>query len=295
MITLHPGTSYHPQTAAWMARFCEVAYDDEAAGQRFFAEHGWNYRFFDRGGCQCYLACDDDSAVLVYRGTEPRKLIDWATDLQFCQRPGPFGVGDRVHSGFNRYVDRTWRAVIKALPDFAGPDRTLYLGGHSLGAAAATIAAARLTVGDGLPTDGTTCFRRLGGLYLFGSPRPGNAGFAMLADHLVGRMAGIHWHANNNDVITRVPWMLGLYRHVGRQARFHFSRHGSRWKNPTWWRWLWDRYGGLRRGLLHWGTDGFADHRIREYVRLTRDHQHTPDAAESSPKHPTRSNQRKAA
>src|SRR5262249_54451343 len=78
--------------------------------------------------------------------------------------------------------------------------KPVWLTGHSLGAALATLAAARWAAGH-----------RVQGLYTFGSPRVGNAAFAATVPGPCYRFV------NNNDVVTRLPppGLFAGYRHVG--------------------------------------------------------------------------------
>ncbi len=72
-----------------------------------------------------------------------------------------------ARQGFDDGVDTVWetlgmRKTIKALYDEEGKSRKLYIAGHSLGGALATIAAARLVFEDDL---------NVAGMYTMGSPR----------------------------------------------------------------------------------------------------------------------------
>jgi triacylglycerol lipase len=90
-------------------------------------------------------------------------------------------------------VERFVRAEQARLP------RPLWITGHSLGAALATLAASRLS-GDGSV--------RLQGAYTFGSPRVGDGAF--------GTAIGvpIYRFRNDSDIVPHLPLGL-LFRHVG--------------------------------------------------------------------------------
>lgn len=82
----------------------------------------------------------------------------------------------------------------------------VYLTGHSLGGALATLAAfdAAATEFASGSVEGLT-------LYTFGSPRVGNGAFAAAFDRAVPDA----WRVTNaNDVIARIPRAIG-YRHIG--------------------------------------------------------------------------------
>ncbi|MGH9420098.1 MAG: lipase family protein, partial [Thermoanaerobaculia bacterium] len=78
-------------------------------------------------------------AALVFRGTE-QKPADVISDLLLSVPL--LGLGD-VHRGFKHALDIVWDEIEKKLTDPALEDAPLFMTGHSLGAALATLAAAR--------------------------------------------------------------------------------------------------------------------------------------------------------
>jgi triacylglycerol lipase len=102
------------------------------------------------------------------------------------------GSGVIVHRGFRHALDIVWNDIETALEDVHVP---LFMSGHSLGAALATLAAARHT-----PR----------GVYTFGSPMVGNQAFA---DKLKG--LSIHRVVDDIDGVTFVPPAHLGYVHVG--------------------------------------------------------------------------------
>ncbi len=147
-----------------------------------------------RKGTHLFMARAKRFVVVAFRGTlvsEPRNLL---TDARFGFEDLP-GMG-RVHRGFKDALDVVWEDVESRLREHA-EGRRVWFTGHSLGAALATLAAARW--GD----PGA-------GLCTFGSPRVGDAAFAdrfPLPDH--PRVVHL------NDLVTVLPPPIG-YRHVGR-------------------------------------------------------------------------------
>jgi len=151
---------------------------------------------------QCYVAATAEWMVLVLRGTQVDEfwasVLDWAVDARFV--PAPDEHGCWVHSGFLTALDEVWPDVSAHLRSAQQASRRpLWITGHSLGAALATIAASRCSYDS---ASGLT------GLYTFGSPRVGDQRFAQ-SIHVP------HWRFRNNiDVVTHVP--LGLvFRHTG--------------------------------------------------------------------------------
>ncbi len=98
------------------------------------------------------------------------------------------GHGGVVHCGFHAALEQIWAAALQPCLTrlkAANPARTIWLTGHSLGGALATLAAARLA-------DVT-------GLYTFGSPLVGDRQFAERCPDRAYRVV------NNNDIVPHVP------------------------------------------------------------------------------------------
>lgn len=128
-------------------------------------------------------------AALVFRGTE-RKPADVITDLELSFPL--LGTGVIVHRGFKKALDAVWADVEKALAKITVP---LFMTGHSLGAALATLAAAR---------------HAPKAVYTFGSPLVGNHAFA---DTL--KNVPIFRVVDDIDGVTFVPPPQLGYLHVG--------------------------------------------------------------------------------
>ena len=152
---------------------------------------------------QAYVASTDDWIVLAFRGTQLddfwSSVVDWGVDAQF------FPVFDShfnfVHAGFLAAIREVWRDVADYVSGLqAARPRPLWITGHSLGAALATLAAN--LCGDEAKHLG------LVGLHTYGSPRVGDQFFGRRIPCPVRRFR------NNSDLVTHVP--LGLvFRHVG--------------------------------------------------------------------------------
>jgi hypothetical protein len=131
----------------------------------------------------------DGAAYIAFRGTQPDRAQDIANDADAI--PVAWPGGGRVHRGFKRAFDSIFPTIS---PWLAGqPNADLVVTGHSLGAAMATLLAARLRRGD---------------LITFGSPLVGNADFAAL---FAGRP--VRRFVDCCDVVARVPAPVG-YRHL---------------------------------------------------------------------------------
>lgn len=117
------------------------------------------------------MANNHDFAVVAFRGTESRRLeghndftgiiADVKADLN--AKLVDSGRKGQVHKGFNSALDEVWGEIKPHLEDLAQAKRKIWITGHSLGAALATLAAYR--------------YGQAQGLYVFGSPRVGDQVF----------------------------------------------------------------------------------------------------------------------
>ena len=135
-------------------------------------------------------------AVLVFRGTE-QKLQDIITDLKIGKHTlGKDKVG--VHEGFSEALDSVWCKIEKELDALKCP---VFFTGHSLGAALATLAAARR-----LPQYPPKA------VYTFGSPRVGNSDFVASLGS-IGTI--IHRVVDDEDIVTTLPPEKLGFEHAG--------------------------------------------------------------------------------
>ncbi|WP_438022184.1 lipase family protein [Sorangium sp. So ce233] len=104
---------------------------------------------------------------------------------------------------------------------FEGEDEpALYITGHSLGAALAVLAAARIYTVSSLYD---RYWKKLRGIYTFGQPMVGNQEFARRYERVFGQM--LFRHIYENDVVPRMPpRTAGDFRHVGEE--YHSADQG---------------------------------------------------------------------
>lgn len=140
---------------------------------------------------------DDSYAVLAFRGTEVTKSKDLITDAKARMVSAVTG---RVHRGFVKAFDSIARDVQIQVGKLK--DIPLYITGHSLGAALATLATQRLEQNPGFRDQIAAC-------YTFGSPRVGNTEFDRELKSVVYRVV------NTTDIVTVVPLLAMGYIHVG--------------------------------------------------------------------------------
>lgn len=99
--------------------------------------------------------------IVAFRGTQG--LRDWLGNIDIRPREWEPGRG-RVHSGFWNALEEIWAPLSAALASLAGP---VFFTGHSLGAALAVLAAARIDTAH-----------RPRAVYGYGCPRSGDQRFA---------------------------------------------------------------------------------------------------------------------
>ncbi len=157
---LDPSIPGHLPNVRLLAKACELAYLDEPEGAAGFqTELGMRARLISVDNTQAYLAQDEESLVVAFRGSQcPTSLDglkDWlvtnANNLLILPEGrigtdfAAAGVGARFHRGFLEALAEIWpplsSAVQAALDAQARP---LWVTGHSLGGAIALLAAWRL-------------------------------------------------------------------------------------------------------------------------------------------------------
>jgi triacylglycerol lipase len=184
------------------ANIAQTTYDNPNASTAKFKALGYKIiKFFDIDGAQAYLLTNGTITVLSFRGTEVTEKSDVLADLKSGKNIE--ACGGKVHVGFKGEINKLWPSITAALADNPG---NLYVTGHSLGAAMATIAASRMQ-------------DRVTALITFGSPRVGNAEF-------VKSVAVEHYRVQNNcDDVTKVPFKLMGFDHHGTHKYMNF--HGE--------------------------------------------------------------------
>lgn len=203
----------------------------------------------DKVGTQALVCSDDDRLFLTFRGTDPDPR-DWITDARF--RPVKGELGGRVHSGFHDALDAVWVDMTEIVAMAGG--RAIWVAGHSLGAALATLAAARIIEAGGT----------IAGVYTYGQPRTGLRDFRSAYDD---KLKEITFRVVNHiDLVTRVPLLIQGYRHIGRMV--YFDHSGTMHLDASPWHVARD---DVRYRLAHWGrieAIGTAPHLIGPYRRL---------------------------
>ena len=223
------------------ANIAQTTYDNPKTSKAKFKALGYSIvEFFDIDGAQAYLLTNGTITVLSFRGTEVTEKSDILADLKSGKNLE--ACGGKVHVGFKGEINKLWPTISKVLADNPG---NLYVTGHSLGAAMATIAASRMQ-------------DRVTALVTFGSPRVGNAEF-------VKSLAVEHYRVQNNcDDVTKVPFKMMGFTHHGIHKYINF--HGE-FRNLTPWQQVKDmarsRLKARAKGQKYIGV---FDHMMANYI-----------------------------
>ena len=226
-----------------MAVMAQLAYLDGKEVKASLRKYGIKgHKFFEHDGAQCHAFWNKEEYVLAFRGTEPDELTDILADLNAIPRGA--STHGLVHSGFRGEIDKLWLDIVKHHKYHA--KKKLYITGHSLGAAMATICCSRMEE-----------YTDVEQLTTFGSPRAGTRSFVRNISTKHNR------YVNNNDIVTKVPlWIMG-YKHHGNLQYINF--YGNIRKLTTW-QAIKDKWRGYRSGIL----DGALDHGMDNYVKHLR-------------------------
>lgn len=256
-------TRYTPANALCMARLAKAVYISRADGSvdadgiLQALNHAGTSAFqnvegFDESSSQACVISHEDFVAAVFRGTD--ELADWLDNLNVKPIAGPFG---KVHTGFYRALMDVWPRMRQKIRDVRkddSPRRPLWLTGHSLGGALATIAASTL-VDDDEPFFGA---------YAFGAPRCGDKEFARLY-RIEGAQPRTFRFQNNSDIVTRVPARMMGYRHVGELV--YITEDQELVRDVGFWYRLLDTTEGIIHDIGKPGFDCTKDHDMDCYIK----------------------------
>jgi triacylglycerol lipase len=232
------------------AKMAQAAYLELKPGKIAFKELGYKVdKFYDIGGAEAYLVSNKEHRVLAFRGTEPKEKSDLLADLESGKNLE--GTG-KVHVGFKKYLNLLWPSITADI-SASKSKLPMYVTGHSLGGAMATLAAGRLLASDYLDAKPVA-------LITFGSPRVGNA------KYVNGTLADLtHYRVHNtNDAVPRVPTRWMGFRHQG--THIYLNYYGNI-RNFHGWQLVKDQLRGRWKAIQkrQWFSD-FYDHSMVNYV-----------------------------
>jgi triacylglycerol lipase len=163
----------------------------------------------------------------------------------------------RVHHGFRRALDNLWPKLVPILKQHL-KQQTVWVTGHSLGAAMAVLTANRLH-------DETELNIKPAAVFTYGCPRNGDTRFS----HSLA-VPHFRW-VNNADIVTKVPAFP--YWHSG--DMFYIDRNGKVKKMSLAGRVI-DQLTATARGLFQGKAIPLADHSISRYAAHLDKYQENP-------------------
>ncbi len=211
--------AYSDRMAWILASMAHLAYDryedNRMARKLFIAKlQGGGFKliktFYSKEtDTQAFLAQSDDGyAVLAFRGTEVSKREDVKIDIEATRVSVLDG---RIHAGFRIAYESVAKEIEASILKLK--DTPLYITGHSLGAALATVATQRLEHNPRIREIIAAC-------YTFGSPRVGDSHYDIEFKSPIYRVV------NTTDIVTIIPLLAMGYIHIG-DVRFLGSGDGD--------------------------------------------------------------------
>ena len=207
---------------------------------------GCECQLIQKDGSECLVVTDRTTTILAFRGTSDAR--DWMTDTD--TRKLLFdGIG-QTHAGFGHAWRSLEHSIFEAIPKST---EQLWVTGHSLGGALATIAAKAID-----PTVPVHC------VVTFGSPRV--FGPATAHDVNWAFQNRIYRVVHSNDFVPRVPGPF-RFRHVGTPILIKETPSDERLTakrvvfGATFFDLLFERITGFR-------FDAIRDHSMDNYARL---------------------------
>jgi hypothetical protein len=265
MNTPLPNT-FHPANAAQLCAASAAAYSTPDSDSCILDS---------RSDTLVRLTRTETDTIIAFRGTTD--LRNWLTDLDCTfetvgrdssTASGAYlGHSDfepsktpiRIHRGFARALSAVEGEITSEVFASCRESRRIWLTGHSLGGALAMLYAWRFFIS----------YREnpFSGIYTYGQPRVGNPAFRDTYNATPELLQSTFRIIHANDLIPRVPWLLGAYRHAGTEVFFPgpplaFSLQPSALtKLPYVLR-------NTYRELLHGQLPLLADHHVSTYQAL---------------------------
>ena len=190
------------RTALTLAECSEMAYHPAAKIRRYLQD-AWgvtDFDFIQAGATELFIAKARGSTVIAFRGSKGKS--DWLANLKLGGFETSIGI---IHTGFYEAFSEVQKVVIDAAK--RSSSGRLYLTGHSLGGALASIAAAHLGQAE--------LKNRINSLYTFGQPRIGDSVFGDLVENACAD--DVFRFVNDDDIVTRLP---PGFSHFGHLLRF---------------------------------------------------------------------------
>lgn len=254
-------TSLDAGNAYWMARLAKAVYTKKADGwpdtdkiqQDLQQEdpHFIRVTPANLNSSQGILVEHKNYFAIAFRGTD--ELKDWLDNFKLLPEKILFG---EFHRGFWQATNDVW----KLIEDYKFLKNThkkpLFLTGHSLGGAMATIAAARLIQED---HPFISC-------YTFGQPRTMMAETARIFN-MEAKFRFFRFQ-NSNDIVTRIPARFMNYSHVG--SYLYIDEDQKIYNDIGFWYRFLDAVEGIVKDIPQQGLESIKDHDMELYLAAVK-------------------------
>lgn len=178
---------------------------------------------YSKDTTQAILLSYDDYVILAFRGTEPTSVKDIRADAKGIKVK--CDTGGYIHQGFKEAYELVADDIKKRLDQEDCKDKLLFITGHSLGGALATVATKALDHRG-----------KIAACYTFGSPRVGDT------EWVGGIKDPIYRVVNAADAVTMLPPGDTFVSVLGWFTQF-LPRVGNKWRTG-----LLENFGGYLHG-----------------------------------------------
>ena len=253
-------TALDANNAYWMARiskeiYTKISEENNAPGKtkilKSLQDDDGDFisvSAIDKGNTEAALIEHQKYLCMVFRGTDESE--DWLDNILILPTKKLFG---EFHKGFWDATEEVWDGLYRKYEEKdKEKTRPLFITGHSLGGAMATIAAAKLIHLD----------KPFTSVYTFGQPRVMKSETAELFNDK-GKARFFRFQ-NNNDIVTRVPPRKMEYSHVG--ETLYISEEKEIHKDPGFWFKFLDKVDGYAAALKEKRIDIIEDHDMGDYL-----------------------------
>lgn len=184
--------------AWWMAELSRLCYSTNKNLVRYILTcHGFHDVYFiNDKDIELFITYNEKGVFIIFRGTE--LVLISLRDILISLISFPKGIDEvgRAHYGYYKSVQAVSQKIVDILSEIL-EDRSLWIGGHSLGGALATVCGVKFIAN---------------GIYTFGSPKVGNKDF-------VENIKSPHYRLyNRQDMIPHYPFFSPFYSHLDKNS-----------------------------------------------------------------------------
>jgi triacylglycerol lipase len=148
-----------------------------------------------------FIAKREKTVFVIFRGTKTPK--EWVDNLNISFKEYVIPSFGNIHEGFLQVYKTIQNTLYQCINDI-NPKDALYISGHSLGAALATLAAPDIEI---------NVKKRISALYTFGSPRVGDDSFVKSFNEKYSMKS--YRIVNTSDVVTSIPLPVPILGSLG--------------------------------------------------------------------------------